>query len=135
MAAWLALILAIAAAEPPPPADPPKAGPVEHLHKQVVAAIRNCPEGEEGEIVVCSRDRGIAEAYRIPKMDSRFANNLRASGRGTASAAAGADVAAAGTGSCSAAGAGGATGCQLQIDKQWSDWKRQQQADGHYTPW
>jgi hypothetical protein len=131
MAAALALLLAAAA----PVAEPPKAGPVEHLHKQVVQAIRNCPEGEDGEIVVCSRDRGVAEAYRLPKMDGRFAT-LRPSGRGTAAAAAaGADLGASGTGSCSAAGAGGATGCQLQMDKQWGDWKKQRQADGQPFPW
>jgi hypothetical protein len=109
------LLLAAAAAASQPPA-PPKVGPVEHLKKRVVDAVRNCAEPLPGEVVVCAPDRGIAEGYRIPKLDPRFAGNLRASGRGEVAG----DPAAAGTGSCSKVGAGGATGC---AKRDYSDWK------------
>ncbi len=122
---WALLLLAAAA-------DPPKAGPVETLHKQVVDAIRNCPVAAPGEITVCARDRGIAEGYRIPKMDPRFAEGLRPSGRGTIVAP---DVGASGTGSCTTTGGGGFTGCSLQDYRNWGAWKAQEKADGRSFPW
>ena len=126
----LPLLLLAAAAAPPAPAKP---GPVETLHKQVVDAIRNCPVAGPGEITVCARDRGIAEGYRIPRMDPRFAGNaLRPSGRGTIVAP---DVAASGTGSCTTAGGGGFTGCSLQDYRNWGAWKAQEKAEGRAFPW
>jgi hypothetical protein len=117
----LALLTFFAAAAAPPPA---KSGPVEKLHEVVVDAIRNCPRSTDGEIVICARDRGIAEGYRIPKLDPRFAGaRLRPSGRGTID---GADVGKSGIGSCTKVGAGGSTGCALRDLNQWSDWRRQQ---------
>ena len=108
-------------------ADPPKPGPVEHLRKVVVAAIRNCPDPVPGEVTVCARDRGVAEGYRLPRLDSRYAGAaLRPSGRGTL---AGADLGASGTGSCSTIGASGATGCSLAEINAWSAWRRQQRSD------
>lgn len=120
----LAPLIFLAAAAAPPP---PKSGPVEKLHERVVEAIRNCPHSTDGEIVICARDRGIAEGYRIPKLDPRFAGGkLRPSGRGTVD---GADVGASGIGSCTNVGAGGSTGCALRDLNQWSDWRRQRQAE------
>jgi hypothetical protein len=108
------LFLLQAATEDPPPPPPPK--PVEQLHQIVVDAIRNCAKPTEGEIVVCSKDRGVAEGYRIPKMDDRFAKNLRPSGRGEL---AGAAVGATGIGSCSKVGPGGSIGCTRNELKAW----------------
>jgi len=117
----LALLTFFAAAAGQQPA---KSGPIEDLHQRVVEAIRNCPRSTDGEIVICARDRGIAEGYRIPKMDPRFAGGkLRPSGRGTID---GADVGASGIGSCTKVGAGGSTGCALRDLNKWSDWRRQQ---------
>lgn len=121
------LLLAAEAAKPAP------AGPVDHLHQVVVEAIRNCPQGADGAIVVCARDRGIAEGWRLPKLDPRYAGNaLRPSGRGTLATS---DVAATGVGSCSATGAAGATGCSLAEANAWGAWKREQKADGKPFPW
>lgn len=123
----LPLLLA-AAATPPVPA-----GPVDRLHKIVVDAIRNCPEHAPGEIVVCARDHGFAEGYRLPRLDPRFAGGgVPAKGRGSL---ADAGIGAAGTGSCSATGSGGATGCSLREENNWGDWKRQARADGRQFPW
>src|SRR4051794_38281582 len=96
----LLLLLQAAAADPPPP----KPGAPETLQRIVVDAIRNCPKGEAGEVVICSRDRGIAEGFRIPKLDPRFAKNLRPIGRGDLTAA---SEGATGIGSCSKVGQGG----------------------------
>jgi hypothetical protein len=118
----LALLL-LAAAAPDPAVT---AGPVEKLHKRVVEAIRNCPEAQAGDVVVCAPDRGIAEGYRIPKLDARFAEGaLRPSGRGTVSDGAGAG----GTGSCTAIGAGGSLGCSRRDYEAWSAAKRQRKAE------
>jgi hypothetical protein len=98
----------------------PKMGPIEKEHKMVVEAVRGCAESEDDVIVVCSRDRGIAEAYRLPKLDPRFASNLRPNGRGGLG---GADIGAAGAGSCSNTGAGGFTGCSKRDYDAWGQWK------------
>jgi hypothetical protein len=107
----------------------PQTGPVEHLKKRVVDAIRNCPEAQAGEVVVCAPDRGIAEGYRLPKLDRRFAGaGLKPNGRTVDPS-----LAATGTGSCSRVGAGGAIGC---AKKDYGDWKadreRKRAADNDY---
>jgi len=105
----------------------------ESLHQAVVDAIRNCPHGEGGEVIVCSRDRGVAEGYRIPKLDSRFATNLRPSGRGELPADAGA---ATGAQSCSNVGASGSTGCAKKAIDSWADWKKQKKKEQDEAfPW
>jgi len=131
MIGLLALIGAAAAAADDPPAPPPPMA-TETLRQTVIDAIRNCPRGEDGAIIVCSRDRGVAEGYRIPKLDPRFATNLRPSGRGELPATA---EAATGTGSCSNVGASGATGCTKKDIDIWSKWKQQQQAEDQAFPW
>jgi hypothetical protein len=132
MLALLALIEIVAA--PPPasqaPAAPP--APTDTLRQAVIDAIRNCPHGEDGTIVVCSRDRGVAEGYRIPRLDPRFATNLRPSGRGELPTPA---EAATGTGSCSNVGASGATGCAKKDIDVWGQWKKQKQAEDENFPW
>ena len=62
-AGLLVLLLAqpVAATEEPTPA------PLATLHGVVVDAIRNCG-ARDGEIVVCSRDRGYAEGQRLAKI-------------------------------------------------------------------
>jgi hypothetical protein len=118
----LVALIEIAAAQPtasPAPAAPP--APTDTLRQAVIDAIRNCPHGEDGAIIVCSRDRGVAEGYRIPRLDPRFATNLRASGRGELPAP---PEAATGVGSCSKVGAGGATGCAKKDIDVWGAWKR-----------
>ncbi|UAK24116.1 hypothetical protein [Sphingomonas nostoxanthinifaciens] len=126
---WALLIQAAnvdAAVEPP-------ASPITTQRQQVVEAIRNCPKGAPGEIVVCSKDRGVAEGFRLPKLDPRFAGSgVRPSGRGTLDGAA---VGATGVGACNAVGASGATGCSLKQEKAWGEWKKQQKADGKWFPW
>ncbi|PTQ13623.1 hypothetical protein CLG96_05290 [Sphingomonas oleivorans] len=79
----------------------------------VVEAIRNCPKAAEGEIVVCSRDRGLAEGYRLPKIPERYDYE---GSRESASAERRRRMRGgeAGIGSCSAVGAGGASGCTLK---------------------
>mgnify|MGYP004510601727 CR=1 FL=1 len=115
------LLIAAAATQPAP-----KVGPVDHLKKRVVEAIRNCPEAKEGEIVVCAPDHGISESYRIPRLAPRFAQqDLRPSGRGTVSDGAGA----AGIGSCSNVGAGGAIGCSKADYGAWAAERRRQRAE------
>ena len=110
-------------------AEKPKAGPIEKEHKMVVDAVRGCPEAaDEDEIVVCSRDRGVAEAYRLPKLDPRFDVRLRGAGRGALTDGA---LGASGTGSCSTIGAGGSTGCSLRGIRNWADEQRRRKADDH----
>ena len=106
----------------------PKLGPVEKEHKMVVEAVRGCPEAEEGEIVVCSKDRGIAEAYRLPRLDPRFDLRLRKNGRGGLTDPA---LGASGVGSCSNSGASGATGCSLREENAWARWKQEQKKEAH----
>ena len=123
------LLLAEVAAGAPAPASPPPPAPVEHLRKVVIDAIRNCPEHKPDEIVVCSPDRGVAEGYRIPKLDARFAGTgLRPSGRGKAD---GADVGKTGIGSCSKVGAGGTIGCGAA---EYRAWKAERRADRAAPP-
>jgi len=125
----LALLLAAVAAE----GAPPKKGVVETQRKHVVDAIRNCAVAGPGEIAVCARDRGVAEGFRIPRLDPRFAGTLRKSGRGEIAESAA--IAAGGVGSCSATGAGGFTGCTLQDYKNWGIDKQARQAAGERSPW
>ena len=115
MLPFLFLLPAAAADAPPPP--PPK--PVDNLRQIVVDAIRNCPKSADGELVVCAKDRGIAEGYRIPKMDERFAKNLRPSGRGEVAVVDG-GVGASGIGSCTKVGAGGSIGCAKAEINAWA---------------
>lgn len=112
-------------------AEKPKMGPIEKEHKMVVDAIRGCPEARnEDEIVVCSKDRGIAEGYRLPKLDPRFDMRLAPNGRTSLTDR---SLGASGTGSCSASGAGGSTGCTLRGIQAWADeQKRKKAADRAY---
>lgn len=110
------------------PSSKPKVGPIEKEHKMVVKAVRGCDEDEEDVIVVCSKDRGVAEGYRMPRLDPRFAANLRPSGRGEMT---GADAAAGGAGSCTASGAGGFTGCSKRDYDAWARWKQEQKKEAH----
>ena len=106
----------------------PKMGPIEKEHKIVVDAVRGCHDYEEGEIVVCSNDRGIAEGYRLPKLDTRFAGALAKNGRSELTDV---DLGASGAGSCSATGAGGATGCGKREYDNWAKWKQDQKKQAH----
>lgn len=112
------LILALAAAEDPP------APIVTDLRQKVVTAIRNCPETKGDEIVVCSKDRGIAESYRLPKLDPRYAiDDPKARDYDKLNG-----VGAAGAGSCSPVGAMGSIGCSKRDYEAWGDWKKRQLA-------
>ena len=117
----LLLILALAAADPPADA----AAAAADIRQKVVTAIRNCPEAKGDEIVICSRDRGIAESYRLPKLDPRYADSdpkirtPEAVFEGTGDG---------GFGSCSAVGIGAGTGCAMRDYRAWGDWKRRQKA-------
>ncbi len=123
----LPLLFFAALAADGPPTTKPKMGPIEKEHKVVVDAVRGCPESEdEDEVVVCSRDRGIAEGYRLPKLDPRFALGLSTNGRTQLVDPA---LGATGTGSCSNVGAGGNTGCTLRSIKSWADEQKQKKAD------
>jgi hypothetical protein len=108
-------LLQAAAVDAPKPPPPP--APTETLHKIVVDAIRNCAQPITGEVVVCAKDRGIAEGYRIPKMDERFAKNLRPSGRGEIEAV---DLGIGGLNTCSKVGAAGAIGCTKNEINTWA---------------
>ncbi len=119
------LILALALADPPAaPADPTAAAAAE-IRQKVVTAIRNCGRTEGDEIVVCSKDRGIAESYRLPKLDPRYAESdpkLRKPEDAIAGPGDG------GFGTCGAVGIGAGTGCALRDYRAWGDWKRRQKA-------
>jgi hypothetical protein len=106
----------------------PKMGPIEKEHKIVVDAVRGCRDYEEGEIVVCSSDRGVAEGYRLPKLDTRFAGALSKNGRSELTDV---DLGASGAGSCSATGAAGATGCAKREYDNWAKWKLEQKKQAH----
>lgn len=123
----IALLLFAAAATP---AEPAKTyGPVEKQHRKVVEWVRGCPEAqEEDEIVVCSNDRGIAEGFRLPRLDQRFAGPLNKNGRTPSTDPA---LGAVGVGSCSATGAGGATGCSVRDYRAWGQWKAEQKQQAH----
>ncbi|WP_116091277.1 hypothetical protein [Sphingomonas crusticola] len=104
----------------------PKMGPIEIERKMVVDAVRGCPEAaSEDEIVVCSNDRGIAEGYRLPKLDPRFDVTLRPKGRGALTDR---DLGRGGVGSCSTTGAGGSTGCSLRGINNWAEEQRRKKA-------
>ena len=123
----LPLLLFAALAAEGPPTTKPKMGPIEREHKVVVDAVRGCPESEdEDEVVVCSRDRGIAEGYRLPKLDPRFALGLGKNGRTQLTDPA---LGAAGAGSCTNSGAGGNTGCTLRNIKSWADEQKRKKAE------
>ena len=123
----LPLLLFAAVAGVGPPTDKPKMGPIEKEHKIVVDAVRGCPQDEdEEEIVVCSRDRGIAEGYRLPKLDPRFAVNLGKNGRSELTDP---SLGASGAGSCSTSGAGGSTGCTLRNIKSWAEEQKRRKAE------
>ncbi len=125
MLPFLLLLQAAAADAPPPP--PPT--PTENLHQIVVDAIRNCAHPAAVEVVVCAKDRGIAEGYRIPKMDPHYAKNLRPSGRGEV-AVVDDGTGATGIGSCTKVGAGGSIGCTKSEIKAWAaEHKQQRGAD------
>ena len=111
----------------------PVSGPVEHLKKVVVEAIRNCPQAEDGTVVVCARDRGIAEGYRLPKLDPRYAASDPTARRRPGEALDG--VGAAGTGSCSTVGAGGATGCNAAQIRAWRAQKSEDRKDDRWFAW
>ena len=106
----------------------PKLGPIEKEHKMVVEAVRGCAENDEDTIVVCSKDRGVAEGYRLPKLDPRFAEALRKNGRGGLTDA---NLGASGAGSCSTVGAGGSTGCSKREYNAWARWKQEQKKEAH----
>ena len=110
------------AAPTPQPTLPAPDNPVQTLHTKVVEAIRNCPKAGPGEIVVCSKDRGIAEGYRLPKIDERYVDAAHAGGARAAIDAGSANA----TGSCSAVGSGGSTGCTLNAANAWGAWKAEQ---------
>ena len=120
--------LLLLAAEDPPAAAP---APTEALKQVVVDAIRNCGKNAEGEVIVCARDRGIAESYRLPKIQPRLAEAGRPGGKLDALAGPGA----AGQGSCTATGGAGTTGCSLAQANAWGEWKKRQKAAGEWFPW
>ena len=122
----IALLLFAALGVEGPPTTKPKMGPIEKEHKMVVDAVRGCPEAvTEDEIVVCSNDRGIAEGYRLPKLDPRFDVTIREKGRGALTDR---DMGASGAGSCSATGAGSSTGCSLRGINNWAAEQRRKKA-------
>ncbi|WCT73138.1 hypothetical protein PQ455_16180 [Sphingomonas naphthae] len=113
------------------PEDEAPAPPQEVLRGQVVTAIRNCAQPKSpDEIVVCSRDRGVAEAYRLPKLDPRYDPAVA----GPAQGGVGSGVALS-AGSCSASGSAGQTGCSLGEANSWGQWKKQRKKDGEKFPW
>lgn len=123
----IALLLAGALAADGPLVTKPKMGPVEKEHKMVVDAVRGCPESDEiDEIVVCSNDRGVAEGYRLPKLDPRFALGLTRNGRTQVDDP---SLGATGAGSCTNVGAGGSTGCTLRNIQSWADEQKRKKAE------
>jgi hypothetical protein len=117
------LILALLAADPP--AEAAAAASAAEIHQKVVAAIRNCGQGKGDEIIVCSKDRGLAESYRLPKLDPRF---VEADPKLKKAEDAFGDTGDGGFGQCSAVGIGAGTGCAMRDYRAWGDWKRRQKA-------
>ncbi len=121
-----------AAAEPEPATAEPSLAvtgerrehPIEKQRQVVVRAIRNCPTPKTpDEIVVCSRDRGVAEAYRLPKIDPRLEKAARGDPPLGGGLVAGQALAA---GDCSAVGSAGQTGCALGAANTWAAERRVQ---------
>lgn len=126
----LMLALLLAAEEPVTPMPVP--APTEALKQVVIDAIRNCGKGSGDEVVVCARDRGVAEGYRLPKIPQRYADAAKPPGKLDSLIGAGAG----GQGSCSTTGAAGTTGCSLAQANAWGAWKRAQKAKGEGVfPW
>ncbi|MEH3108203.1 MAG: hypothetical protein PGN09_13265 [Sphingomonas fennica] len=97
---------------------------VERQRQVVVRAIRNCPTPKTpDEIVVCSRDRGVAEAYRLPKIDPRLEKAARGDRPEAGGLGAGQALA---SGDCSAVGSAGQTGCALGAANAWGAERRAQ---------
>jgi len=85
-----------------------------------------CPEGKDGEIVVCAR-QPERDRYRLPK---QFRKPVKPGEPGWgARAGETADVGASGIGSCSAVGAGGATGCNRQMMRAARDARKAEKAE------
>jgi len=125
----LPLLLFAALAAEGPPTEKPKMGPVEKEHKMVVDAVRGCPEGTDiDEVVVCSRDRGVAEGYRLPRLDPRFAMGLSKNGR---TSLVDPSLGASGAGSCGNVGGGGFTGCAKRDYDSWWRLKQEQKKAAH----
>lgn len=85
-----------------------------------------CPEGKDGEIVVCSR-QPERDRYRLPKTFRKTDGQVEKSWSGQASAAS--DAGNAGIGSCSPVGAGGATGCNRQMMRTAKQQRKQERAE------
>jgi len=115
-----------------PKAPDPKAK-TEKQRQVVVRAIRNCPEAKSpDEVVVCSKDRGVAEAYRLPKADPRYEAGGERAGKPAISVGNGQALA---SGNCSAAGSAGQTGCALGEANAWGADKKDRKKNGQWYPW
>lgn len=89
-----------------------------------------CPQGKDGEIVVCSR-QPEAERYRLPKTFRKTDGKVEKSWKDQSAASAG--VGAAGIGSCSAVGAAGSTGCTQQMMRAAREERRAKRAEEQAT--
>src|SRR3546814_17069388 len=83
-----------------------------------------CPEGKEGEIIVCAR-KPESERYRVPE-EVRKAPQPPPEGRSWKERADIVEEATQATrpNSCSTVGAGGQTGCPTEMPKHWMAEKR-----------
>lgn len=85
-----------------------------------------CPEGKDGEIVVCAR-QPEEERYRLPK---QFRKPAGSSGSAWGSRVSSVDAAGgSGIGSCSAVGSGGASGCNRQMMRAAKKEQQQKRAE------
>src|SRR3546814_12619262 len=95
-----------------------------------------CPEGKEGEIIVCAR-KPESERYRVPE-EVRKAPQPPPEGRSWKERADIVEEATQATrpNSCSTVGAGGQTGCTTAMLKQWraEQGAKRQEAEGSASP-
>ncbi len=92
----------------------------------VIYGNDSCPEGKDGEIVVCAR-QPETERYRLPKTFRKSDGKVEKSWKDQASTI---DTAGnAGIGSCSAVGSGGATGCNREMMRSAKQERKQKRAE------
>lgn len=85
-----------------------------------------CPEGKDGEIVVCAR-QPERDRYRLPKTFRKTDGSVEKSWSNQSAASS--NAGSAGIGSCSPVGSGGATGCNRDMMRAAKQERKQKRAE------